>query len=804
MHRSNVSLWHRKSLPRLRDGSEDAKAFFRITDKKAHMKPRSTRRRAASRTLFINWLVLGVSAPFGLQAQLARAVEPSAPAALEEVVVQTGTKDKDSAVDVQSTPGSITSLSGAKLEEQGINNIRDLGTVVPGLSQPKTAVSYLNTSLYIRGIGEPDAQGEPSVAVYLDGLYQPKNLGLNQEFLDIERVEVFRGPQGQEFGHSALAGALRIMTTDPSEKKTLRALVAAGNYGDARLGFTASGPVADNVYASIAATGHRRDGFTNNVTLDRETNDVRYGAVRGKLRFKLSDDLDVVLGASGTRDTSTARGVQNLAFGDENAHNQIFPEQSFSNHAYTATVDYNIDGNLKLKSITGANGFRQTAFFDNTGDLYGRGSQLVLYKDKTYQEDLQLSGEYDRIQFVTGLFGYKENWFTNRRANTAANSVTDPAAIRYRPVYTVIEQDTTNLAWYGEGKYKLTQTLTGTLGLRFNHEEHSQDNQLYNLVATAPYQSTVANYQTVIRAEPQALVWSAQGEQSWSKWSPKASLDYKWTPELLQYLTYSEGTKSGGYDYRAQAPNASGQLQASTPYSPERAQNLETGLKAVWLGGALRTNVSFFYTQFKDIQITTTDPVLQITRRFNAGQGSTRGLEFETTVLPADGLQFDLSGGLLRAKLDTFSGAAPTITRVPPSAVNPNGLVLYSGPREGNDLPYAPHFQGRVAANWRWSVAGKGAVIFNASVDYQGASFTDTTNNPTTRLPAQTYLNGSISYLPVASHCSVTLSGQNLTNRRYALGEGFTPTQPLDGTAIYQTTNYNDPRTIFVALKYEL
>ncbi|WP_426168929.1 TonB-dependent receptor plug domain-containing protein [Sandarakinorhabdus sp. DWP1-3-1] len=122
-------------------------------------------------------------------------------AGVDELVV-TGRRDsRDEAV--QRTPIAITSLSGLKLEQQGITSVRELGNIAPNLFQSRVAVSYLNTQLFIRGVGEPDAQGEPSVAVYIDGVYLPKNVGLNQELLDIERVEVLRGPQGQNGGHAA-------------------------------------------------------------------------------------------------------------------------------------------------------------------------------------------------------------------------------------------------------------------------------------------------------------------------------------------------------------------------------------------------------------------------------------------------------------------------------------------------------------------------------------------------------------------------------------------------------------------------
>lgn len=750
----------------------------------------------------------GLSHPVAASAADATSASPAREAAteLETIEVRRRARDKARTVDVQAAPGSVTTFSGARLEQQGVTNVRDLGGVVPNLYQPKTAVSYLNSSFYIRGIGEPDAQGEPSIAVYIDDLYQPKNLGVNQELLDIENVDVYRGPQGQAFGHSALGGAIRLQTTIPSERRTLRAQASYGNYNDVRLGVATSGPLADDWFGSLAVSRHIRDGFDENVTVHKDVNDVNYGAARGKLRWRANAGLDVIFSLSGVRDTSTARGVQNLNYGDQDAHNQIYPQQSFNNHALSATVNWQIRPGLKFRSVTGAAGFQQTAFFDNTGDYYGRGSQLVTYQDRSYSQEFQLFGESDRLEYVTGLYLYREHWYTNRRANTAANATTVESAIRYRPVYSLIDQDTNNVAVYGEGKYKVTPELTATLGLRYNWELHTQDNQLYNLVAASPFQSTAANFLDVIRNNPPAgLLWDAQGKKTWGKWSPRVSLDYKWQPQLLQYVTYSEGTKSGGYDYRAQTASSAGLAQATLPFNPEVAHNLETGIKADWLGGRLRTNLSAFYTKFSDIQITTTDPtqVPPISRRFNAGEGSTRGIELEGSLKAAEGLDIDFSGGWLKARLDKFYGQAPTITNIAASAAYPNGLRLRSGPFAGATLPNAPEWTARVAATWRLPLGGPGSWILHTNLSFQSESYTDATNNETVKLPEQTYWNGSITYVPEASKWAITLAGQNLANKRYALGRGFVAATNAPGQAIYRATNYNDPRTVTLGFRYE-
>jgi iron complex outermembrane receptor protein len=719
--------------------------------------------------------------------------EADAPAADDQITV-TGRHDPH-LDQVQATPASITTLSGEKLDQQGITNVRELGVIVPNLYQTRTAVSYLNTNIFIRGVGEPDAQGEPSVGIYVDGIYVPKNLGAQQELLDIDQIDIYRGPQGQAFGHSAAAGALVINTITPDDTPRLKIQAGYGNYNDARFGIAASGPIGGNFYSGVALSYHRRDGLNRNVTLNRDTNTIDYLAGRTKLRYAPSDRFDITLALSGVRDRSTARGVQNLLFGDRDAHSQVFPANRYDQLAATLTLNYALDDHLRLRSIGGAYGFNQTAFFDNTGDIYGRGSQFVRYRDRTYQEELQLIGAYGRFDFVTGLYAYREEWFTNRRANTAANATNVVADIRYRPVYSLIQQNTDTLAGYAEAHYALTGRLRLTAGLRYNWEKHFNENQLYNLVAAAPFQSNAANFLDVLFAPPQALVWSADVERSWSSWSPKGSIDFKWAPGILQYATISQGTKSAGFDYRAQTPSASGLLQAQLAYDPETVTNYETGLKTEFLNGRLRANLSAFYIRFDDIQITTTDPATTISRRFNAGRGSTRGVEFEGTAIPVKGLQIDANGSYLKARLDKFLGNRSTITTLP------DGRTLRSGPFEGAVLPYSPKWQGRLAATWQLPLQTRGVWALQGSVSYQGASYTDTTNNFSVRLPSQTYVDGQFGYTTEGGHWSAVVAVKNIANKHYALPPGYTPAS--NGAPIYRATNYNDPRTILFTIAYK-
>lgn len=751
-------------------------------------------RHAQRRAFLLGSGLLAISAP-------ARAAEtaPAPQAAPDAELVVSGRRDKAQA-EVQKTPASITLLSGDKLSQQGITTVRDLGNIVPNLFQQRTAVSYANTTFFLRGIGELDAQGEPSVPVYVDGIYTPKSLGSQSELLDIERVEVARGPQGQSFGHSAEGGTIRISTSVPDATPRLKAQAGYGTYNDARFGFAASGPLGGDFYGGLAANYHRRDGFSHNVTTGGDVNNVDYFTARGKLRYAPGEKLDVLLTLSGIRDRSTVRGVQNTLFGDREAHNQVYPYNKFDQLAASLDVNYRFSEHLKLESLTSAYGFYQRAFYDNTGDYYSRTSQLVTYQDRAYQEELKLTGTYDLADFTAGLYYFREEWYTNRRANIAANATNVPSAILYRPVYATIQQNTDNLAFYGQSAFHLSSALTLTLGIRYNWERHTQNNNLFNL---ASVNSNAANYLQVIYSDPASLIWSTgKLGQSWDTWAPRVAVDYRFSPHVLGYALRSEGTKSAGYDFRAQSAGTAGLLQASTPFAPERAINYEGGFKTEWLGGRLRANISGFYIDFRNIQITAFDPVTTISRRFNAGRGSSHGVEFESTALPFDGLQLDFNVSYLNARLDTFTGNVTSTSYAanPANPWYPGGFTLRTSAFSGARLPNSPVWQGRFAATWQVPLRIPGKLTANADANFQSASYNAITNNFSDRVPSQLFVNGQLTYTTRNDHWAYALSVRNLTNRQYAQGIGYVAA--TNGLPLYRAANYNDPRTILFTLTY--
>jgi iron complex outermembrane receptor protein len=610
---------------------------------------------------------------------------------------------------------------------------------VPNLFQQRTSVSYLNAVFSIRGVGEFDPQGEPSVPIYVDGVYIPKVLGSQQELLDIERLEVARGPQGQSFGHSAEGGTISITTTVPDKERKFKAQLAYGNYNDVRAGIAASGPLGGDFYGGVALSYHRRDGFDRNVTVGRDVNTVNYLAGRIKLRYAPGDRLDVILTISGVHDRSTVRGVQDALRGNTNAYNQVYPWNRYDQLSASLAVRYALNDRLTLSSLTSAYGFYQHAFYDNTGDYYARTSQLVTYKDRAYQEDLKLEGDSGIAHFTAGLYLFREEWYTNRRAIMAANAPVNPAALLYQPVYAQIQQNTDNIAPYAQAALALTPraTLTWACATTGN--------------ATARPTAFVAGRQRQPHRQP--VQHPASDQQHPRR---PADLVDRQSPRQLGHLGPAHRLRLSLLVERARLCHALGRDQVGRlrlsrpvggdraapglhPFNPERAINYEGGIKTEWAGGRLRANLSGFYIDFRNIQVTALDPVAQISRRFNAGRGKSHGIEFEGTAIPVQGLQLDFNASWLKARLDRYDGPVTSVTYA-------NGVRLYSSPRAGNALPNSPEWQARFAATWQVPVRMPGRWSLGGDVNYQSSSYSAITNNFSDLVPAQTYFNAALSY----------------------------------------------------------
>lgn len=699
----------------------------------------------------------------------------------------------------QKTTSSSSVLAADRLEKLGVGSTLDLANITPNLYQPRNTMSYSAAQYFIRGIGELDAQGEPSVGTFLDGVYVTRNLGAMQELLDVESVQIDRGPVIGT-GHVVEGGAVRINSLVPDNQFRLATEAGYGSYNEWKAGLLASGPIVqDKLYASLAISHHSRDGTDYNTTLDRSVNDIDITQARAKLRYTHDERLNVTLSLYGTIDHSTNRGYGNFLNADKfDLISSIYPKNRFRQYGATLNSTYEIGDAFKLYAVTAFRGFDDDAIYENTGDRFARNSSPLTYNDQSYSQDLHLTDEIGHLDFTLGAYGQYEYWRTNRNVNVSTTRPGTPNAIIFTPVNAYIVQKNYNLSAYGEAKFHATDRLVLEAGLRFNWERHSTDETLSYLSAAGDHRTTVTDASQVpaelaiLFGQPQSVAWQASAARNWNQLLPHAGVTWEFRPDVRAYASITESVKSGGYDFRANSPAAP--LQATIPYDPERVTTYEVGLKTKPAHGA-RLNGDLFWNQFSNIQISAYDPLTALSHRFNAGRGHSAGVEGEANLRLTSRWSFDATASYLHSLLDHYSGTYAQVLLA-------NGDILPTAAYSGASLPNAPKFQAEVSTRYHLPLGSIGSVDVGADMSYQSSTYLTSAASAYNRMPSETFVNASIGWTNADSRWSVTVFARNLLDRRYLVWRGFSTTTGSPAHTTFDTASFTDPRTIFASLKW--
>lgn len=687
---------------------------------------------------------------------------------VEELVVTAERRQTN----LQDTPIAISAFSAQALADRKVDAIRDLAGQIPNFSISRVTISHTTQTYALRGVGESDPIQEPVVAVYVDDVYIPRQIGSMTEFNDLERVEVLRGPQGTLYGRNSSAGALRIITRDPGQTFRAKAEVGLGNYGAVEARGLIEGGLAENWSGSLSYIHHQRDGVTEDPTLGHDVNRVDLDAWRGKLRWTPNDRFDAQLTLTALKDRSDSRSYIAMrqpggGFDPRKSFSEVEPKQDLDQASGALRLKYRLTDRLELKSVTAYGGFDlNPVYYDNDGEAALIQKNLIHYNDQFATQEVQLNGDYGWVSFSTGLFYLHERFFVQRDGYSRKNaSNTDPVVTpgNYNFLRAHNITDTDAYAVFGEATWRLTDRIKLITGLRWTNEDKTFtfDNGVLNLagVVTAP---------------------SIKGRSSktWAQFTPKLSLRYRFAPETLGYLTYSKGFKSGGFDNRATRLDL-----ATLPFAPEEVITYEGGLKSELFERRLRANLAVFYNDYQNLQVSFYDPAYVGSRRGNAGQAHSYGVELETEAAFSEHLSGQLSVGYLEAVYDAYKGAGG-------AGVN----------ADGNRLVNSPKWNLSAGLTWDvpWSLPG--ALRLGVNAQYQSSIVTSATpaaggqNN----LPGQTFVNAVATWTAPNPNWQVVVSGRNLFEADKPVSSTYTPS-----TGVYYL-NFPDPRTVVVTLRYSL
>ena len=555
---------------------------------------------------------------------------------IQEIVV-TAQKRSES---LQKTPISMMAMTGADIEKKGIADITDLRTLVPSLAVTPHPNSATTARVFIRGIGNNDDQitVDPSVAVYLDGIYIARNQGLSAEVAEVERIEVLRGPQGSLYGRNATGGAINYITRAPelgefSAKQTL----AVGNYNQFRSRTRVNIPVGDKLAVELGYLHSQKDGFVDNpgTGVDR-WGDQRRDAYRAAILFQPTDALQLryTYDRSDINDTPVfmvaapfyPRMADRPTAGSPFVRN-LMPNDATS-QGHNLTISWEVADDVTLKSLTG---YRKLSSVTNQNYLTGVVGAFPLIltgfdqQQDQWSEEVQLVGSAldRRLDYVLGAYYFDENGESADYSAITGRPRVDRVATIHNRAYALYGQATLRPAFV-EGLY-----LTG--GLRWSRDE--REATLDQTIVPATGAPTVLPH--------------GEGKNHFSNLSPSFVIGYNATPNLNIYAKYARGYKTGGYNIRA-----SSIARFNEGFGPETLDSFELGVKASWLDNHLQTNVALFRSNYKDIQTNIqSDPTnVAITDVFNAGKARIQGFELDLIAKPIDALTLTVNYAYLDAK----------------------------------------------------------------------------------------------------------------------------------------------------------
>lgn len=681
---------------------------------------------------------------------------------------------------LQTTPIAISVISGAALEESNLNNLEAISAQVPTVNF-RTNASNKDSALFIRGVGTISTSPgvEPTVSTVLDGVVTARPGQATLDLVEIDRIEILRGPQGTLFGKNASAGVINIVTRGPGKEfgGYVDLSYFQGNERRVRLG--ASGElVKDLLRGSISAMAGKYDGNVRNVFDGSKVNGYDRKGIRGRLDLTPTRDLKISVIADRTEaDDTPPTGVsystavttfptgavtQNPTFAaavapvipsptNRQINSEMKTRVSDTNQGLSAQIDWTLGGH-QITSITALRQWDNHQFQDQDrlGTLY-RGfnrsaDEGVLDFEQTSQELRIASTGKGFVEYVAGLFYIEgKNDEVYRRDVTRCAASTQPALpnglVPCTAATTTVE---TGIATYGvrsksaslfgEGTFNFSPSLRAIGGLRYTSDDLSY---YHGRVSTAAAPGIGASRTTVNGSTTENAVSGRFGPQ------------FDISKDMMAYGTYSRGYKGPAYNvFFNMSPTQDNVL------APEKSKSFEVGLKNTLMDGRMRLNLAAFKTDYTGYQANVPDLVggVIVTRLINAGDVSTKGVEMDLQARVTS--QFTINTGLahVKARVKKFNcpvGAAASCD------IN------------GKPLPFSPDWKASVRAKYTQALAGGLSLEYGVDANWQSKTNFDLQQQPDSVQKSYAILNATIT-LQSSAGWRLALLAKNLTDESYA------------------------------------
>ena len=733
-------------------------------------------------------LVTSVAGAALLYAGAAHAQVQGATAEVDEVIVTAQFRTQR----LQDVPIAVSAISGEALHDAHVRSLQDLSAAAPGFSVAANS-NYGAAPISLRGVGGANGGGnvfaDDPVAVYVDGAVVSRPRYGSFDLVDIEGIEVLRGPQGTLYGRNSTAGAVLLKSAAPTAELSGYVEGSAGSYGDFRVRSALSGPLdkAGRVLARVAVGYADYNGWARNYD-GSHLGGTRDILVRGTLLAKPTDQLTLkFVGEYSDQDSHPAL----LAVSDERNRRDEITNPAGSNilSPYTVRPDLkqvlddrrvalNVETFTRTKgrsatfqadqvfdwatltSITNYRDWRIRGQLDSdgtavnpptpafvTGQITSAGDNNGKQFEWQWSQETRLAGSSDRFDWVVGGIYFEEH--LGFGPFTIFNRLAGPGGAGTAATFNA-DQTTKSFALFGNATYKFTDALSLTLGGRYS-EERKHFTRSFGVTTILPFDPpgpVVFPAGSVLAAPP-----NIDTRAKFTDVSPRVVLTYQPNRDFLAYASYSQGFKSGGF-------NAFG---GTTAFRPEGIDAYEVGVKAQAIDRKLTINTAAFSYDYSNLQVRTPVPSGGVGIE-TADAARVKGVEFETIVRPIAGLQ--LSGNLTYLDARFRAGAL--------SAVLVDSFVAGSNPAvgleniAGNRLTRAPKWQGAVNLSYERAVDDDNTVRASLGVRFQShAFFLETRQDADTyRANAWGELDGRLA-LSNRAGWELAVYGKNLTDNRH-------------------------------------
>ncbi len=709
---------------------------------------------------------------------------------VEEVIV-TATKKAQT---LQEVPISLAAVTGEVIEERGIRQFTDLQASVPNLQIDQTNGNYAIT---IRGLGSgaSNLAFEQSVGLFVDGVYSGRARSLQTAFMDVERVEVVRGPQGALFGKNTNAGAISLISRAPTRSFEAEARVGAElEYGGWNASGFISGPLGDNLAGRFTFSSGYSGPYIENRLKKTDEYDNQYYGIRGQLRWEPTDALDVTLKVEGSQNEISGGNIvfnnlgtcglcnlaRNAAGGPGVAQEKPDfwrttqtdrPEYNDTSTALTSvTANWDL-GDWTLTSITAYSGVVADQAIDTDVSALRLLDAHQSERSNQFFQEFRFSGTIgENLDVIGGLTYLKSKMKIVQLVYYNGTPYGLPAY--QADANRSFRQESESLSPYVALDYRLTEHWHLSGSLRYSNE--TKDARItHTIVGTLPASN---------------MPYDLKGSMEEGLWDYSAKVRYQFNRDAQVYLSYATGTKGGGFI------SNDGLLLyniinngATIDYDSERAKSWELGAKFRLFNGRGDLNIALFSTDFTDLQVSSYTGTGFTTG--NAAKATSKGVEIETNWRPNEIFSFGGSVAYLDAKYDDYPGAACVYDAPPTCVPKTNNLKGYA-------LTRAPE--------WKWSAYAQVEVPVTddleftgrVSADYTDLSYYQSDMNPLNAQPAYTKVDARLGIKSQAGRWEAALIGRNLTNE-VVFSQAFNV--PLIGGNSHGAM-INPPRTVAIEL----